>query len=402
MRIQIPISRRALLGKLGSVAMGLPFFGELVVRGLVAEAGVSTPAAAGKIVRKDSSVFNGAHCEEGVRMRETQADAHLLKNSHVYIGYVTLKAQPGVVFFARVGACLFENMRGCTAHVLTSKEAKQPDAAQPALASARTVYMRPGQATFLPKFQLFQTGAADRLITSASECIEGGLGSCWLMAAIASVAEHPGAIPRLFRKRPAGYDVKLFDTKARRWNTYSINDALPACRSGSNFSPAYAKPGEADAPSVWPCLLEKAFAVAMGNSYLRLNGGYSSIALEMLTGARPTNLYPMKISVEDLHDGVSDYLRTDHAVTASSRFFDRTTVSDLVFKGQIAQLHAYSILGSRKTKDGVSEFQIRNPWGRLGLSKPGAALQNQTDGTFWMPARSIAEHFSTITVAKVK
>lgn len=66
------------------------------------------------IVRRDSTVFNGAHCEAGSRMSEEQASAHLLENSHTYIGYATLDARPGDVFFARLGASLFDNSPGCT------------------------------------------------------------------------------------------------------------------------------------------------------------------------------------------------------------------------------------------------------------------------------------------------
>lgn len=112
-----------------------------------------------------------------------------------------------------------------------------------------------------------------------------------------------------------------------------------------------------------------------------------------------------------MYTEVSRYLRANYAITAGSSHLDRTTYADLVFKGQIAQIHAYSILGSRKGKGGVPELELRNPWGRLGLLRPGAPLQDQPDGTFWMPASAFAEHFtdrrdpagagSKITVAKV-
>ncbi len=353
------------------------------------------------IVRKDSTIFNGAHCEAGVKMSEEQAAEHLLENARTYLGFGTLTVRPGEVFFARLGACLFEKSPGCTVFMLTDGAAERPDAAQPGLASSQAKYVRPGQASFLPQFQLFCADSGGNPMTAANECIEGGLGSCWLLAAVASVAQHPGAIPGLVTKRRDGkYDVELY--VANRWSTFTVDDALPACGHDGQLTPAYARPGAGEVPPIWPCLLEKAFAVAMGNSYANLNGGYARTALEMLTGARPTDVAPARLTPEELHAKVSGYLRTGHAILAASRMFDQTTYADLVFRDPIAQMHVYSLLGSREGEDGALELQLRNPWGRLGLLQPGAALQDQPDGTFWMPASAIAEYFDTINIAKVE
>ena len=41
-----------------------------------------------------------------------------------------------------------------------------------------------------------------------NDCLQGGVGNCWLIAAVASVAEFPSAIERLFEPQTVAPDGK--------------------------------------------------------------------------------------------------------------------------------------------------------------------------------------------------
>jgi hypothetical protein len=352
-------------------------------------------------VHQTSTIFNGACCEEAVTMSAAEADAHVAENAATYLGFGTLDARPGEVYLARRGAALFPDSPGCTAHLLDDAEPEEVDG-QPRLGSVHTSYERPGQAAFLPEVRLFRTEDR-RQVTSASEVVEGGLGSCWLLGAVASVAEHPGAIPRLVtEKRDGGYEVELFDPDAKRWRTHALDDALPACGSADGLTPAYARPGAGEVATLWPCLLEKAFAVAFERGYAGLNGGHAHVALQMLTGSRRETLECEQFAPEDLHAEVSDLLRSGHAVVASTPFYDESTVADLVFEDGLAQIHVYSVLATRSRTGGALELQVRNPWGRRLLLQPGDELRDQPDGTFWLPASVFTERFGSVEAARVE
>lgn len=228
----------------------------------------------------DTATYNGAHVEAGMTMSQADADRHLLENAAKYAGHVQLDAYPGQVFFARIGASLFhEGMKvgkcaGCTARILVPDGATAPKvgyASEPALVSSRTAYEAPGTAAFVPKFTLFATDPKSGApATAATECVEGGVGSCWLVAALAAVADYPQYIPRLFKARDdGGYDVSLFIMSSETtgdWRTFTIDTSLPACAAGSGFEAAYTKPSADAVPTLWAALLEKAYAASGGDS----------------------------------------------------------------------------------------------------------------------------------------
>uniref|UniRef100_A0A0G4IAI3 Calpain catalytic domain-containing protein n=1 Tax=Chromera velia CCMP2878 TaxID=1169474 RepID=A0A0G4IAI3_9ALVE len=84
---------------------------------------------------------------------------------------------------------------------------------------------------------------------------QGQLGNCWLIAALACVAEFPGKIENLFEtkrfSREGKYAIRLYDVAIGQWVTLVIDDFIPCL------------------PKKWPLLLEKAFA--------KFCGGYSEL-----------------------------------------------------------------------------------------------------------------------------
>lgn len=116
-----------------------------------------------------------------------------------------------------------------------------------------------------------------------SDIKQGCLGNCWTMCALASIAERPSLIERLFVTKEINsngiYRVKL--CKNGEWVTVTIDDFFPCYPLGGPlFSRTHGN-------ELWVLLLEKAYAKLHG-SYFSLRGGYASEALIDFTGCPTT------------------------------------------------------------------------------------------------------------------
>jgi calpain-15 len=130
---------------------------------------------------------------------------------------------------------------------------------------------------------------------------QGGLGDCWLMAAMACLASVPGAIQKLFvtpEIDPRGkYCVRLFDGQLGpkdsnghpegKWVYVYIDDHVPCSKEAwkdgeGSVRSLYAQPKGGE---IWVLLLEKAFAKLCG-SYAALEGGDTAWALRAMTGEK--------------------------------------------------------------------------------------------------------------------
>ena len=107
------------------------------------------------------------------------------------------------------------------------------------------------------RLKLFEEGI------DAGDVAQGQLGDCWLIAAFACMAEHPGLLRRCFltkRRSPTGrYRVRLFDPQGKRWRTISVDENIPIWRSSRSL--LFAQP---QGRELWVVILEKAFAKMMG------------------------------------------------------------------------------------------------------------------------------------------
>ena len=110
---------------------------------------------------------------------------------------------------------------------------------------------------------------------------QGGLGDCWLLAAIACVAEeNSDKIKSLFITREADafscYQIRLFDKHSHRWRTFTIDDRVPV-RSDGN--PYFSNP---HGNELW-VLLFFVYAKMVGR-YHALEGGFCADAFTAFTG----------------------------------------------------------------------------------------------------------------------
>ena len=112
--------------------------------------------------------------------------------------------------------------------------------------------------------------------------LQGALGDCWLVSALASAAEYPECLRNCFVTKEYSqrgrYVVRLWDARRRAWEHVVVDDRI-ACKHGTR-EPLFAKRHGSE---LWPMILEKAVAKFCG-SYSALSGGFSVWAWQAMTG----------------------------------------------------------------------------------------------------------------------
>merc|ERR1711879_782619 len=126
-------------------------------------------------------------------------------------------------------------------------------------------------------------------IDSRDVC-QGALGDCWLLAAMACVAEHKGAVNSVFlskERNPRGkYRLRLFNGVTGKWERVTIDDQIPCERKpyekDGTCRPLFTQPNN---NALWAMLLEKAFAKFCGG-FDKIEGGQTIWAIRAMTGDR--------------------------------------------------------------------------------------------------------------------
>ena len=289
---------------------------------------------------------------------------------------------------------------------------------------------------------------------------QGSVGDCWLVAALASAAEHPEAIQRAFltpERNPRGkYRVRLYDGQKKLWVVVTIDDQIP-CSKGDK-APLFMK---AHGNEMWAILIEKAFAKFCG-SYKALDGGHELWAWKALTGdpvfeleakdkgatwARLDMVHKMDskdkracsfMSTSELYSAdqawvlIQKYIAADSLLSASGDDKSMGASGSKGLNGEAVEQamglvagHAYSILDARElglipglSLSGVlgksKLIRLRNPWGTFewkGAWSDGSKEWDQNpivrirlrpkdenDGSFWMPWEEFSKIFKSVQI----
>lgn len=124
------------------------------------------------------------------------------------------------------------------------------------------------------RVKLFEQGI------DVKDIAQGQVGNCWLIAALASVAEYPGLVRKVMLSKTASargkYSMRLFDWNRNRWVTITVDENMPL----KDDRPLFAQP---HGHELWVSMLEKGFAKFCG-SYAALDGGQTAWAFNALTG----------------------------------------------------------------------------------------------------------------------
>ena len=277
-----------------------------------------------------------------------------------------------------------------------------------------------------PEYKLYRSSVSK---FNACDILQGKLGDCWFLSALAVVAEKPKLISRMFPEisNPDYLAVLLFINGKR--HCISIDKYFPVMNGSFVFSKAASN-------QIWVSAAEKAYAKAYGG-YSRISGGEVAEALFDITGCPVES-----INVDACKDDpeASDELWTKLLSFHSSGFLLGCGTSTGSSVDGIASFHAYSILdvteltnvvvGKQKTLDEyfkvsnvekvtkpeqvVRLLKIRNPWGRYEWkgdwssssekwttslsSSLGNTIKN--DGCFFMEFSDFIQNFQVVDACK--
>ena len=293
-------------------------------------------------------------------------------------------------------------------------------------------WLRPDEickAAGAPAPQLF-VGDSD-----ASDVVQGLLGDCWLLSAIAVVAQSADRLRHVFAyaavegSRAGSLTLQLYVRGA--WQRVTIDDRLPCAADGSLLYAHSTDPNE-----MWVALLEKAFAKVYG-SYESLISGFADVAMRDLTGGAPQRVrftQPKSSSsnssatagaascdVGALWQTIKRWTTEGSPVgcafsTAGMGSADAAAAASRLSPSHCGILFAHAY-GLEKVAEvaGRRLLRLRNPWGRGEWSGAWSDEASEwtpellamldyefaDDGTFWMEINDFVNMFNTLYSARL-
>lgn len=249
----------------------------------------------------------------------------------------------------------------------------------------------------------FIRGAGDRDEIDPSDVRQGGLGDCWLMAALAAIAHaRPGYIRSLIDDLGDGtYVVRLPDfgpgddwlhtmvldprthtMSAPGWSRVRIRAQFPTYRNGA---PVYGQVGDTQGAlqELWVMLIERALATRAG-SYDALDATQTGGGFLHLTGHMgESHQLHGQGSNATLYQALHRALRGGQAIVAATPVLDPALEAGLgtVPAGWLQSSHVYAVINvSPET------VTLRNP---------------NYDGNFPVPIQFFRENWTTYTTSPV-
>ncbi len=241
---------------------------------------------------------------------------------------------------------------------------------------------------------------------------QGALGDCYLLSAIAAIAEYPERIERILAtkqmNREGIYGVNFCLNGI--WQEVVIDDAFP-CKKSSR-KPAFCT---SESKELWPMIIEKAWA-KIHRGYNNIISGLMRETLKDLTGAPCITIFSKDNTPDSHWNNLVDADLNRHIMGCASSDLKKSGDDSADTSTGLSGNHAYTLIGVLEiiTREGeprvkqphefsdpsnIRLVKLRNPWGkgewtgdwsdRSPLWTPRlraeANMVDRDDGIFYMP-----------------
>ena len=205
-----------------------------------------------------------------------------------------------------------------------------------------------------------------------TDVIQGNLGTCYFLSAIAALAEKPSRIMRLFEgfndncqmafcKKYGIWGVKFFINGA--WTTTVISDEFPYYVDDSGANPTQSV-GVKINGELWPALLEKAWAKIYG-TYAKIQAGVMSNYIYELTGAPTDGVVFYNVNLDGLNRMWNNYInavQNNYIIVTSTP----GSSNNPFLPNGLCSGHAYTVLTAFEVNfegEQIRFIQLKNPHG---------------------------------------
>ncbi|KAL9647648.1 hypothetical protein ABK040_015138 [Willaertia magna] len=239
------------------------------------------------------------------------------------------------------------------------------------------------------------------------DIVQGSLGDCWFLSALASLASIPNLIENLFITKTANksgiYEVQL--CLGGEFRRIVVDDYFPTTSWGSTiFSHNHSN-------ELWVMLLEKAYSKVCG-AYINLTSGYADSAFEDLSGFPVDSIsVGEKTQVNELWNTLISFVDKKYLMCCC------TGTGPKYEKVGIVDGHFYTLLWCKEAM-GERLIKLRNPWGggvewngrfsdsdsawtpKMKQAFDYLEANNTNDGVFFMPIEDFVKYFVSISICK--